>query len=117
MQDKGHTFLFVYDGGEHGSKMVRYDKELGQGYAAFLENSPRVFPETPKAHLPKMTPPCDRQGFSNAYYVCDMDNGPGSPPFPLECPIKGQYSLKCTSTMRHSWRSQRHVAPSLERPA
>lgn len=97
--------------------MVKYDKEPGQGYAAFLENSPRVASEIPKAVLPRMTPPCDHQGFGNAYCVPDMENRPGSPPFPLECPQKGQYSLRCTSTMGHIQGPQRPVAPSPESPA
>lgn len=48
-------------------------KNFGQGYAAFLENFPRVFSGIPKAHLLRTTPPCDLQGFGGAHYVREME--------------------------------------------
>lgn len=82
--------------------MLQDDKEL-RGYAAFLGNAPRVFPEIPKVHPSRMIPPCDYQGFGNIYYVRQMEMRPGSLSFVLECPGRDQYSLKWTSTMGHIW--------------
>lgn len=73
VQDERHLFLFMGGGSGHGSQMVSYNKEFGQGYAAFLENFPRVFSEIPKAHLPRMTPPCRLQGFGGAHHISEME--------------------------------------------
>ena len=66
-------FLLVHGGSGHRPKMVLYDKEFGHGHAAFLKNSPGVFTEMLRAHLPRMTLPCDRQRLGNAWCPSDGD--------------------------------------------
>lgn len=49
-----------------------YNKEFGQGHVASLENFPTVFSEMPNVPFPRMTPPCDLQGFRAARSIGEI---------------------------------------------
>lgn len=70
--------------------MVLSNKEFRQGYAAVLKNFPQVFSKISKAHLPRMTPPCDLQGSGGTHCVREVENRPGPSLLTLERPGRSQ---------------------------
>lgn len=109
-------FLLVHGGSGHRPKMVLYDKLFGHGHAPFLGNSPGVFTEMLRAHLPRMTLPCDRQRLGNIW--CPSDGDKAWLPS-LHSRISGKRPEFPQVHIHHGAHSGSHrpVGPWLESPA